>query len=133
MKSLWDQVRDRAEGRCEYCRLPQSAVEFAFPVDHVRARQHRGETEAANLALSCPRCNAHKGPNVAGYDPATGALTRLFNPRRDRWGKHFTWSAATIVGRTAVGRTTVEVLAMNSPDAVAAREALMKEGWRPAD
>jgi hypothetical protein len=24
-------------------------------------------TVAANLALSCERCNSHKGPNIAGY------------------------------------------------------------------
>jgi hypothetical protein len=33
-----------------------------------------------------------------------------------------------IIGKTAVGRTTVEVLAMNDPDRVALREELIEQG-----
>jgi len=63
----------------------------------------------------------------------TDSLAPLFHPRRDRWHDHFAWSAATILGRTAIGRTTVDVLAMNAPEAVGRREALLEEGWRPDD
>ena len=42
-----------------------------------------------DLAPSCPHDNFHKGPNFAGLDPLTKRLTRLFNPRRQRWGTHF--------------------------------------------
>ncbi len=51
-------VRRRAGQRCEYCRLPQAAAPFfTFHVEHVRAKQHRGGDEAANLALACPFCS----------------------------------------------------------------------------
>jgi hypothetical protein len=76
-------------------------------------------------------CNLHKGPNIAGLDPATGELTRLYNPRRDRHTEHFAWLGAVIAGLTPVGRTAVHVLAMNDPYMVAGREALMKEGRFP--
>jgi 5-methylcytosine-specific restriction endonuclease McrA len=49
-------VRERARGRCEYCRLPQSAVDAAFHVEHIVPRQHHGPDDADNLALACDRC-----------------------------------------------------------------------------
>src|SRR5271156_5210547 len=61
--------RRRAVGRCEYCRLPESAFRMPFVLDHIIARQHGGRTESANLALCCGRCNLHKGPNIASIDP----------------------------------------------------------------
>lgn len=33
-------VRQRAGNRCEYCRLPQAAVDATFHVDHIIAQQH---------------------------------------------------------------------------------------------
>jgi hypothetical protein len=78
-------------------------------------------------------CNSHKGPNIAGIDPATGKLSKLFNPRRHKWARHFRWDGPYLIGRTPVGRVTVVVLAMNDPEAVEVREALIDEGlFRPA-
>src|SRR4051812_18196457 len=115
-ESLVRQVHERAGDTCEYCRVPQSAyLSVVFPIDHIIARQHGGRTALNNLANSCLHCNSHKGPNIAGIDPATGKLTGLFHPRRHRWGKHFRWDGACLVGLTAVGRTTIVVLAMNDP------------------
>jgi hypothetical protein len=88
-------VRQRAGGRCEYCRLPQAASGVPFEIDHIIARQHRGRTTASNLAVSCAYCNGHKGPNLTGIDPATGKLTRLFHPRRHKWSHHFRPAIAT--------------------------------------
>jgi hypothetical protein len=58
-------------------------------------------------------------------------LTRLFNPRRHKWKKHFRWDGPVLVGKTPVGRTTIAVLAMNEPEAVVVREALIEEGSFP--
>jgi hypothetical protein len=49
------------------------------------------------LALSCFYCNSAKGANIAGRDPETGQLTRLYHPRVDAWHEHFSWSAETLV------------------------------------
>jgi hypothetical protein len=74
----------------------------------------------------------HKGSNIAGLDPVTRELTRLYNPRRDRWREHFAWQGAVLIGLTAVGRTTIQVLAINDRDVVEARETLIAEGrFRP--
>lgn len=50
-------VRHRAGDRCEYCHLPQAAVDARFHVDHVVALQHLNETgdEPDRLALACDR------------------------------------------------------------------------------
>ncbi|HSU66218.1 MAG TPA: HNH endonuclease signature motif containing protein [Tepidisphaeraceae bacterium] len=126
-------TRFRAGGICEYCHLPESVSHFTFPIDHIIARQHGGESIEENLALACPWCNQHKGPNLAGLDPETGELTRLFHPRRDRWRDHFRWDGATLVGVTPVGRTTTIVLATNDTRVVALRRDLMATGVFPRD
>ena len=79
----------RAGDRCEYCLIPQSAFPVPFQVDHILAEKHGGQTVPDNLALACPHCNRFKGPNIAGLDPDTRELTRLFNPRSDTWADHF--------------------------------------------
>jgi HNH endonuclease len=130
-KDLRRRVRRRARYRCEYCQLPQSAVPVRHQIDHIIADQHEGGDEYSNLALACIHDNLHKGPNIAGLDPVTRELTRLYNPRRDRWREHFVWQGAVLVGLTAVGRTTIRVLAMNDPAVVAIREDLIADGRFP--
>ena len=130
--ALARQVRERAGHACEYCRMPEAFYPTTpFPIDHIIARQHGGPTIPENLALSCLHDNTHKGPNIAGIDPLTGRITRLFNPRRDKWTRHFRWEGPLLVGKTSVGRTTIVVLAMNHPDAVAVRQSLTEEGLFP--
>ncbi len=121
-------VRERAGGRCEYCRLPQAGSLVPFEIDHIIARKHRGRTVASNLAVSCVYCNSYKGSNISGLDPMTGRMTRLFHPRRHKWSHHFRYQGGVLLGRTAIGRTTVEVLEINLPNLVALREVLMEDG-----
>lgn len=115
-------VRRRAALLCEYCRLPESRCVSRLHLDHVVGEQHGGATTDANLAVACPPCNRNKGSNIATLDPRTGALVRLFHPRRDVWEEHFERHDGTIRGRTPVGRGTVRLLRMNDPDRVAERQ-----------
>ena len=121
-------VRERAGQACEYCGLPQWVYDFRFPIDHIVAQQHGGKTRASNLCLACRRCNARKGPNIAGVDPMTDKVVRLFNPRRHKWSAHFAWQGALLRGKTAIGRATIHVLAINAPSAVILRQALIDAG-----
>lgn len=89
------------------------------------------KTVAGNLCLACPRCNANKGPNVAGVDPVTGRIVRLFHPRLHKWTAHFAWDSPVLVARAAIGRTTLHILAINDPRAVAVRQPLIDEGQFP--
>lgn len=117
-------VWDRATARCEYCRVPQLFDPLPFGIDHIRPQYHHGPTIAENLCLACFQCNTFKAVNIAGYDPVTGQFTELFQPRRDFWEDHFESEGSRIVGKTALGRTTVDVLRMNLPERVEHRRLL---------
>ncbi len=130
-KSIDHAVRTRAGDRCEYCLAPQSASKFRFWIDHIIASQHLGPANSENLALSCPFCNRHKGPNMVGIDPTSGLLARLFNPRTDEWEQHFLSYGVQLAGISPTGRATVVVLAMNHPTQLMIRRALVREGlWK---
>ena len=129
--ALQKHVWQRAGAACEYCRLPQLFDPLPFQIDRVIAEQHDGLAVPENLALACLFCNKHKGPNIAGIDPQSKRLTRLFHPRRDKWHRHFHWDGPRLIGRTAVGRTTIHVLAINHPQNISLREALMENGEGP--
>jgi len=124
IRSVWE----RANRHCEYCHMPASAYVGSFHVDHIVARQHGGEASLENLALACLHCNQRKGPNIAGRNPETGAIVQLFHPRRDRWGDHFEWNGADLIGKTEIGRVTIQLLAINDPGFRAVRVALRDEG-----
>jgi HNH endonuclease len=130
-QTLAQRVWQRARVRCEYCQMPQEFDPLPFQIDHIIARKHRGRTRMENLALACFACNNHKGPNIAGIDPDTYAVTPLFHPRRDDWQEHFIWHGPELVGRTPIGRATIAVLAINLPRRVTLRRALMEEGVFP--
>ncbi len=121
-------VRQRAESRCEYCRVHQRYYpDFTFHIEHIVARQHRGTDDPVNLALACHLCNNKKGPNLSGIDPDTGAVTRLFNPRTEVWEDHFHLdTSGQIVGLTAIGRTTTYVLGMNAPIRMQIRREILR-------
>jgi hypothetical protein len=121
-------VRKRGAARCEYCRLPDFALEpDDFHVEHVIARKHGGGNGPDNLAWACIFCNLYKGPNLASIDPDTHELTALFNPRQHHWTDHFRIEGSRIIGLTAIGRTTVWLLEMNSEIMVSLRASLMQE------
>jgi hypothetical protein len=79
-QALAQRVWQRARARCEYCQMPQEFDPLPFQIDHIIARKHRGRTRMENLALACFACNNHQGPNIAGIDPDTHAVTPLFHP-----------------------------------------------------
>jgi hypothetical protein len=127
---VW-QLWRRARGCCEYCRMPREYDDTPFEIDHIIARKHGGATALYNLAISCFFCNSFKGSDIGGRDPKTRRLTPLFNPRRNKWSRHFRWRGGHLIGRTAVGRTTVVLLNINHPFRVALREGLIDEGLFP--
>lgn len=124
-------VKDRAGDRCEYCQMPAELDEAPFQVDHLRPEKHHGQTVLENLAWTCFPCNNHKGCNVAGYDPHTDQMEPLFNPRKHVWTEHFQWDGPRLLGKTAISRTTIDVLAINAADRVAFRQELIAESLFP--
>jgi hypothetical protein len=123
-------VRMRAGRRCEYCRLHEDDDDFlAFHVDHFIAKQHGGLDDPDTLCWACAECNWAKGPNLAGL--LGGKLYPLFNPRKQRWSRHFRWEHTILVGKTKTGIVTVQVLNINDPARVMLRENLLFEGRFP--
>jgi 5-methylcytosine-specific restriction endonuclease McrA len=121
-------VRQRAENRCEYCQRRQvDSPLIPLHVEHIVPRRHGGTDSLDNLALACPECNLHKGSNLTGIDPGSNEVTRLFDPRRDRWQDHLAWEGPRIVGLTAIGRTTVRVLELNAPARTRVRLAIIPD------
>lgn len=106
-------VRRRAKDCCEYCQLRQDQEPLSFHIEHIIPRKHGGKDLSNNLALACHHCNLHKSVNLSGLDPKTEKMVRLFHPRLDDWGDHFTNRNGEIIGLSAVGRTTVTLLRMN--------------------
>jgi hypothetical protein len=122
------QVRDRANRRCEYCQKLEQVSTYGFHVDHIIPIAHGGNSEMENLAWACFECNVSKGRDISSYDPITGELTPLFNPRRQNWADHFALDKWVIVGKTAVGRVTISILLLNHPDQIMTRRQLIEAG-----
>lgn len=117
-------VRERAQNACEYCHLHQNDSPLAaLHVEHIIPKTHGGSDDLDNLALACIDCNLHKGTNLTGIDPQTSKVTELFHPRRQLWDEHFELQGVSLAGKTAIGRTTVRVLNVNSEDQVALRSS----------
>lgn len=129
--SLREFVKTRAVFRCEYCLIPERAKFFTFEIDHIIPVKHRGLTHEDNLCLSCLDCNRFKGSDIASLDLETGALARLYNPRRDRWGDHFQLDGAYIRPLTPEGRVTSFVLRFNDPPRLEERMMLINAHLYP--
>lgn len=110
-------IEDDARNRCGYCMTPAAFMPVRFEVEHIIPEYAGGKTVRENLWLSCPSCNRFKGVKVEAVDPDTQIVTPLFNPRTQGWFDHFQWSedGTRIIGRTTIGRATVEALKLNYP------------------
>ena len=127
-------VRSRAERRCEYCRLHENDVPlFSFHIEHIVPKKHGGTDDPKELAWSCHYCNLAKSSNLSGRDTVTSRIVVLFNPRRQRWDRHFVWDGPRLVGRTPCGRATIAVLNMNAEHRIDLREMLIEAGRFPSE
>lgn len=129
LRALRPQVRNRVQGKCEYCGLPEDADFVRYELDHVIAEQHGGRTALDNLAYACLDCNRRKGPNLSSLDPDTGERAWLYNPRTQEWKDHFQLNRdGAILGLTAEGRATAFLLTLNDPERIQDRCDLIALG-----
>lgn len=87
---LRTKVRERAGGRCEYCRIHEDDDPFfTFPIDHVIAQQHGGSTKRSPVRVNQrrPDCSSipasHK--NMAA-SLRTGGTTLVRSVSREAAG-----------------------------------------------
>ena len=134
-KELREQVQVDAQNRCGYCKSHQKYVLGLLEIEHIISKARGGSDKRENLWLACRLCNNYKGPKVYGQDPETEEDVLLFNPRTQRWSRHFAWSddGKFIMGRTKIGRATVATLKLNNTIAIAVREAWVEAGWHPPE
>ncbi len=132
-KALRERIQQHFKNRCSYCQSSQQFVPIAFEVEHIQPVAKGGTNVEDNLCLSCRMCNAYKGMQIEARDPATNHLTPLFNPRTQKWDDHFEWSSegVMIVGKTPVGRSTVDALQLNHYLRLEPRKLWVKVGKHP--
>ena len=119
-------VAERANFRCEYCRIPEMGTFYNLQIDHITSLKHQGETEPANLAYACTLCNRNKGSDLGTRLEKDGPIVRFFNPRTDDWSEHFeVHETGIILPKTDIGKATVTILGMNHPDSVIERRLLI--------
>lgn len=119
--SLRRLVIQRADNRCEYCRISQIGQVATFHIDHIIPVVAGGETIAENLALACVSCSLRKGARQNLEDLETGEVVSIFNPRQQAWKEHFDWNGVQVVGLTATGRATAQALDLNRATMLAIR------------
>jgi hypothetical protein len=102
-------------------------------IDHIVPKSAGGLDDEENLWLACRPCNSYKGTQCQARDPLTNRNTKLFNPRKQKWSRHFAWTdtGIHILGITATGRATVLAMQLNNPYSVLVREAWVSVGWHP--
>lgn len=126
-------VKKRANGFCEYCRIPEDFSPQPFCFEHIFPKVSGGKTTAENLAFACQGCNAFKATRTEFEDEIIGESVKLFSPRESKWSEHFIWNEdfTEIIGVTAQGRATVKALKMNRLGLVNLRRVLYLTGNHP--
>jgi hypothetical protein len=107
-----------------------------FSIEHLIPLSLGGTSDEDNLWLSCPACNWYKSNKTHGRDIETETTVLLFNPREQVWREHFAWSlnGIRIIGKTPIGRATIDALKLNNELALAARRLWVAAGkFPPAD
>lgn len=118
--------------RCAYCRSPMIVV-IPMVVEHIVPIISAGPSVVDNLFLSCYRSNEFKWARQTAPDPSDGHIAALFHPRQQPWQEYFAWAdeATAILGLTASGRATVELLRLNNDWIVQARRLWARIGLQP--
>lgn len=124
-------VIERADFRCEFCKIHQDDMFISFEIDHIIAQKHGGGNEIENLAYACPHCNQHKGTDMVTFIDDYSDVVRLFNPRIDDWTKHFESMAGEIYSESKIGKATIKLLKMNDVDLIILRGLLSELGRYP--
>jgi hypothetical protein len=132
-KALRDKVASAAHYCCEYCQTAQEISGAQMHIEHIIPLSRGGNSDESNLCLACAWYNSYKWAQTHGFDPETHTAVPLFNPRTQRWHEHFRWSedGVYIIGLTATGRATVDILKMNNAFIVPARRHWVEAGWHP--
>ncbi len=129
---LFEQVRQRAQGACEYCGVTEVLTGGLLTIDHYQPQARSGSDELENLLYCCFRCNVYKGD----YWPVAPEQSALWHPLREPFTAHFReHDNGTLEPLTPTGQLIVSQLHLNRPALVAHRVFRRSQGapGRPLD
>ena len=118
----------RAKYRCEYCQCRTDTALETFEIDHILPIVLGGGVDdLTNLALACRGCNSRKAMKIWIDEADSEQRIPLFNPRKQDWKRHFKWSDdfSIIIGKTPVGKVTVEELRLNRTGVINIRRLMI--------
>jgi hypothetical protein len=126
-------IVERSHGYCEYCKCSSDFSTEPFSMEHIIPRSKQGSDDLENLAYACIGCNIYKSDKIEALDILSQTIASLFNPRTMQWDEHFTWdeSLTGMLGKTAIGRATIEALKLNRRPIKNLRRALIAIGEHP--
>ena len=133
--SIRQLVLQESKGLCEYCLSPAAFSSSFFHFDHIIPTVKGGASVFKNLAYSCSSCNGHKFDKTHYFDPLTLQSVNLYHPRLHQHRHHFQWSEddLLILGITATGRATIELLQLNRIGNINLRSLLKLVGLHPPE
>lgn len=99
-------VAKQAEYCCEYCKSQARFAIQSFSIEHILPKSQGGTTTLNNLAFACQGCNNHKYNKTEAQDPITGETVPLFNPGKQQWSSHFSWSDDLIDNWSNINRAS---------------------------
>jgi hypothetical protein len=114
--------------------LQARRIEYLSELARLRRTSLAGwQDKVRQSCFGLPGMQQSKYTKTQGYDPLTGELVPLYQPRQQRWRDHFVWNAdfALIVGLTPTGRATVETLRLNREGLINLRRILYAMGEHP--
>ena len=129
-QSIKNEVYRRAKGCCEYCQTCEANTGQTLHIEHI---QPGNNNSLENLCLACAGCNLSKGQATQAVDPETETAVALFNPRLQKWHEHFEWdtNGVLIIGKSPIGRATIQRLKMNRRSILIARGRWVLGGFHP--
>jgi HNH endonuclease len=132
-KSIRKAVIERAKDCREYCVGQQAYSMDTLSIEHTFPRSKGCTNDFNNLALSCQGCNTCKHTYIDAIDPETNQTVPLYNPRKNKWEEHFSWSEdyTLILGITPTGRATIDLLQLNRLGNQNLRQVLYLTGYHP--
>lgn len=133
--SLKTKIRTQAKFRCGYCLRCETLTGMPMEFEHLIPIALGGKSIEENLWLSCRRCNEFKGVQIIVFDSETNSDVAIFNPRTQNWNEHFYWSedGTEIIGKTPIGRATINALNLNEQIIVVSRKLWVSVGWFPPE
>lgn len=115
---ILEQVRQRANSRCEFCGVTEIGAGGQLTIDHSQPRSRGGKDNLENLIYCCARCNQYKGD----YWPVQPDDPQLWNPRQESASQHVVeLDDGTLHPLTPKGMFTINYLRLNRPALVAFR------------